>query len=64
MTKYKLSEQTKIEKFLRVTGLSPTTSIVKSMVLKLYEHTKQTKSGLNKICLEGMGNKKGGVEDH
>ena len=54
MTNKRLSDHTRIEDLLCTTKLTPITSTIKSMVLKLYGHTKRSTQGVSKICLEGM----------
>ena len=54
MTNKRLSDHTRIEDLLRTTKLTPITSTIKSMALKLYGHTKRSTQGVSKICLEGM----------
>ena len=54
MTNKRLSDHTRIEDLLRTTKLTPITSKIKSMVLKLYGHTERSTQGVSKISLEGM----------
>ena len=54
MTNKRLIDHTKITDLLTTTKLTPITPIIKSKTLKLYGHTKRSKNGLSKLCLEGM----------
>ena len=49
MTNNRLIDHVKIEELLKITTLTPIMSIIKSKVLKLFEHIKRSKSGLLKF---------------
>ena len=54
ITGHRLIDKTKLTALRRITHLSPIVSKIRSKTLKLYGHIKRSKTGLSKLCLEGM----------
>ena len=54
ITGHRLIDKVKIRTLRNVTNLSPIFDKIRSKSLKLFGHIKRSKTGLSKVCLEGM----------
>ena len=54
MTNHRLADHVKMETLRETTKLLPIMSLIKSKTRKLFGHIKRSKTGLSKVCLEGM----------